>query len=177
MPDGKVKSIYCHWDGYPEGVGRKLLHHYKSRKQVLDLLELGDISSLGSFYDEDISKGDWHKFDEKNPEKRLKLMEKSENCTVAYKDRGEICPAKIDEDENAFIIRVTRGWEEYAYLWKRSYDGIERWHFIEAPFFNVLTELETGVDEREKKTSEQDMGNRIVEQLGLDKDGKFLQFN
>lgn len=43
--NGRVHSIYCHWDGYPEGVGSVLLQHYDSEK-VDGLLELGGISSL-----------------------------------------------------------------------------------------------------------------------------------
>ena len=43
--NGRVHSIYCHWDGYPEGVGSVLLQYYDSEK-VDGLLELGGISSL-----------------------------------------------------------------------------------------------------------------------------------
>ena len=43
--NGRVHSIYCHWDGYPEGVGSVLLQHYDSEK-VDALLELGGISAL-----------------------------------------------------------------------------------------------------------------------------------
>ncbi len=44
--DGKVESIYAHWDGYPEGNGAKLFEHYKDREKVQSLIDLGDISSL-----------------------------------------------------------------------------------------------------------------------------------
>ena len=44
--DGKVKSIYCHWDGYLGGVGKTLFNHYDKEK-LEKLIELGDISSLG----------------------------------------------------------------------------------------------------------------------------------
>lgn len=43
--DGSVKMIYCHFDGYLEGVGITLLGHFEEQK-VRDLLELGDLSSL-----------------------------------------------------------------------------------------------------------------------------------
>jgi len=43
--NGRVHSIYCHWDGYPEGVGSVLLQYYDSEK-VDGLLKLGGISSL-----------------------------------------------------------------------------------------------------------------------------------
>ena len=44
--DGTVTSIYCHFDGYLEGVGKKLFEHY-DREKTEKLMELGDISALG----------------------------------------------------------------------------------------------------------------------------------
>jgi hypothetical protein len=44
--DGTIKVIYCHWDGYPEGVGAVLTEHYTEPAKVQALLNLGDISSL-----------------------------------------------------------------------------------------------------------------------------------
>ena len=46
--DGTVSSIYCHWDGYLSGVGKKLVENYTNRDKVKDLIELGAISSLDS---------------------------------------------------------------------------------------------------------------------------------
>jgi hypothetical protein len=44
--DGTVDSIYCHFDGYVDSVGKTLFEHYDQEK-LERLLELGDISSLG----------------------------------------------------------------------------------------------------------------------------------
>ena len=44
--DGSVKAIYCHFDGYLDGVGYTLLNNYDEAK-TRDLIERGDISSLG----------------------------------------------------------------------------------------------------------------------------------
>lgn len=41
------KTIYIHWDGYPEGIGKILKEHYTSDELVEKLLNLGDLSSLG----------------------------------------------------------------------------------------------------------------------------------
>jgi hypothetical protein len=46
LGNGIVKTIYCHWDGYPEGVGVTLVKHYNTPSKVNELLELGDVSSL-----------------------------------------------------------------------------------------------------------------------------------
>jgi len=44
--DGKITAIYCHWDGYPEGVGAGLVQFYNTPQQVAELINLGGISSL-----------------------------------------------------------------------------------------------------------------------------------
>ena len=46
LNDNIVKTIYCHWDGYPEHNGQLLMNNYTSPSAVFDLLELGDLSSL-----------------------------------------------------------------------------------------------------------------------------------
>ena len=44
--DGTIKAIYCHWDGYPAGVGATLAEHYTDPAKVEALINLGDFSSL-----------------------------------------------------------------------------------------------------------------------------------
>jgi hypothetical protein len=46
--DGTVTAIYCHWDGYAEGVGLMLMKHYRDVAKVDALMALGDLSSLGA---------------------------------------------------------------------------------------------------------------------------------
>jgi hypothetical protein len=38
--------MYCHWDGYPEGVGTGLSQNYNSKEQAEALIALGGFSSL-----------------------------------------------------------------------------------------------------------------------------------
>ena len=46
-PDRKgYEAIYCHWDGYPQGVGLTLRDHYTTLDNATQLVWLGDISSL-----------------------------------------------------------------------------------------------------------------------------------
>jgi hypothetical protein len=45
MHGDKVKSVYCHWDGYLEHNGEILQKHYNSAK-ANNLVALGDLSSL-----------------------------------------------------------------------------------------------------------------------------------
>lgn len=46
LNDNIVKTIYCHWDGYPEHNGNLLVKHYNTPAAITALLELGDLSAL-----------------------------------------------------------------------------------------------------------------------------------
>lgn len=101
-------GIYCHWDGYPDGVGKILFEHYNTAEKVNQLLALGALSSL----EENVAppEGSTHSFDTPLP-----------NVCVAYhRDRGEemraACPIKIEragEDygaEYAYVFRLDGTW-------------------------------------------------------------------
>jgi len=45
--DGTVQQVYSHWDGYIEHNGKILFEHYSDPFKLRDLIDLGDISSLG----------------------------------------------------------------------------------------------------------------------------------
>jgi hypothetical protein len=46
LDNGITKVIYCHWDGYPEHNGQLLVDNYTSPSAIVELMELGDLSSL-----------------------------------------------------------------------------------------------------------------------------------
>lgn len=105
----KNRYIYCHWDGYPAGVGAILKHHYTDEKKIQKLINLGDISVLAK----NIEPTSEHTFD--NPQ---------ENVTVAYhrdnKEPWEDTKAKIIDDE----FLTEEGMIEYAYLYD---EYIKKW--------------------------------------------------
>jgi len=76
LPDGTIKQIYCHWDGYIEGgVGETLVEHYNTDENIIALLELGDLSALA----QNLNPTGEHSFDKPQA-----------NVCVAYgRDRGE----------------------------------------------------------------------------------------
>ena len=43
----RIKAVYCHWDGYVDGVGATLYEHYQASSKANNLIALGNISSLG----------------------------------------------------------------------------------------------------------------------------------
>ena len=73
--DGSITGIYCHWDGYPEYVGKILLNHYTNPSVINELMNLGDLSSLG----ENVYPTESHTYD--NPQKKV--------CVAYGRDRGE----------------------------------------------------------------------------------------
>lgn len=117
--DGTITSIYCHHDGYPEVVGEILVNHYKTEEKIRKLLELGDMSSLGTEPVENLrgwempkaGTADWMKaYMELHPE----------NQCVIYKTRGENCPAKTHKDIEEYQRHSRDCWGEYAYLFKNN---------------------------------------------------------
>lgn len=46
--DGKVYETYCHFDGYPEHVGRVLVEHYQDIEKIKTLMQFGYLRSLGA---------------------------------------------------------------------------------------------------------------------------------
>lgn len=107
-PEGIVKSIYCHWDGYPQHNGRILQEHYQDRKKVEDLIELGSISSL----QEEVHPTGPHSFEKPQ-----------DGIVVAYhRDRGEpLSKARIDVDKRAYFKSDI---EEFGYLFTKEGDWV-----------------------------------------------------
>lgn len=84
-----VESIYCHFDGYPEGVGQTLIDHWTDPKKVNRLIALGDLSSLGTVI------GKKHDFDRHLPD--------------FYGEENEAHLRTLsDEDATAFRMKLDR---------------------------------------------------------------------
>ena len=44
LKDDSILSVYHHWDGYPEWLGRILKTHYNSKEKASELIDGGDMS-------------------------------------------------------------------------------------------------------------------------------------
>ena len=108
LSNGSVLSVYHHWDGYPEWLGRILKTHYNSRDKVAELIDGGDMSTCW---------GENHQ-----PE--------------YYSARGEDCPPRHDNDlaeylqngeEFAYVYTQSGDWLCYdTCSWHDSYmEGVE----------------------------------------------------
>lgn len=48
--NGVVDQVYCHWDGYLNGVGEDLLRGYTDPFELRKLIDGGDMSTIGEPY-------------------------------------------------------------------------------------------------------------------------------
>ena len=98
--EGKIRSVYCHWDGYPAHNGEMLRRYYTDQSKIEALIELGSISSLGA------ELGEKQDFDDRSTQK--------DDWTLVYhRDRGEQLVISEYDDIPSWIDDM----EEYAYLW------------------------------------------------------------
>ena len=44
LKDDSVLSVYHHWDGYPEWLGKQLVEHFNTREKATELIDGGDMS-------------------------------------------------------------------------------------------------------------------------------------
>jgi len=101
-PNGTIRTVYAHWDGYLQGVGATLVNHYSDPQLAQAIVEQGDISSL----DDTI-----------------------ESSVFYARDRGEIhasTPTAAREYSTfAQSLKAESGMMEYAYFFSAA-DG--KWY-------------------------------------------------
>jgi hypothetical protein len=89
------ESIYCHWDGYPQGVGVTLRDNYSYGDSPAVLISFGDISSLRDTL--------------------------AETMAEAYKLRGD---SDVDAKIFRFMSEMIEYYRsmscEYGYIWRDS---------------------------------------------------------
>ena len=99
LKNGSILSVYHHWDGYPEWLGRILKTHYNTREKVAELIDGGDMSSCwtDSRWD-DSADGSY------GPQ--------------YYSQRGDNCPPRLDADLCEYLLPEDS--EDYSYLFRNG---------------------------------------------------------
>lgn len=95
--NGKWKIIYCHNDGYPEGVGAVLKAFWQDRDLAKELISLGSISILGTsientlFYIRDRGESAWENsaVECKDQSEVFKRAGQQWNCDYVYLQRDD----------------------------------------------------------------------------------------
>lgn len=105
-PKGDYTGIYCHWDGYPSHNGKLLREHYTTKRLVRNLVNLGDLSSLGERL-RPTRPG--HSYDNRE-----------EGTTVAYfRDRKEkwvVVKPRVTATLREMAELAADSWAEYVYV-------------------------------------------------------------
>ena len=97
LDNGITKIIYCHWDGYPSHNGEILVNNYTSPAAVVELMKLGDLSSLD---------------------------ESPAECTAYHRDRNEpwgtVEPRDVNTSELDAIAKDYG--VDYVYIYNNEYE-------------------------------------------------------
>jgi hypothetical protein len=102
LEDGTIKHSYCHFDGYPNGVGHTLVENYSEIEKVEELLSFGDMSFLSPKVNPD----GIHNFN--SPEK---------DVTVFYgRDRGETGIDSVTTPMDEYLSVKHSSCIDYQYL-------------------------------------------------------------
>lgn len=142
--DGTVQQVYCHWDGYLENNGAILQEHYMDPCKVRELIDLGDMSSLG----EEV--GVKHPFSPYEVEglSYEDYKAKYSNMTTFYgRDRGET-GVSARKFVNFLDYQENHQYEEYDYI-LRQIDGKAVW-FVSMygkPYIELAEALEQQKEE------------------------------
>lgn len=91
--DKSYDVIYCHFDGYPEGVGVTLLENYNTKELVEKLISNGDMSSIG---------------------------ETTEECVFYHRDRGEEFSTSNYKTKEELDEAYKNSWCEYLYIFNKG---------------------------------------------------------
>lgn len=105
----RIKSIYCHYDGYLSHVGLALHTYYQDSIKVNKLISMGDMSGIGA----DI--GEEHDFDQRNDHLEDGI---ATICTFYGRDRQEeAVEFKSFDNEESFMDYYDGCGVEYYYLY------------------------------------------------------------
>ena len=102
LEDGTVKHSYCHYDGYPEGVGETLVQHYNTEDKVKELVSFGDMSYLAF---------------EIHPEGEHNFDKPEQGVTVFYnRDRGETDVDSVTTSMDEYLSVQYSSCIDYLYV-------------------------------------------------------------
>ena len=96
--DGSILSVYHHWDGYPEWLGRILKTHYNGKSLASELIDGGDMSSCWT--------------DERWDDTGVVGVYGPQY----YSQRGEDTPPRHDKNTKVFLASG----EEYSYIFRNG---------------------------------------------------------
>lgn len=94
--NGTITSVYHHWDGYPDWLGKRLVENYSDENKLREVMNGGDMSSIES--------------------DRTWNSTTREPQPLYYKERGENCPAKMSLNLSVYHEHAKDCGAEFWYL-------------------------------------------------------------
>jgi hypothetical protein len=111
--EDKILSIYCHFDGYPEGVGNTLKEHYQDPAKIQSLMVLGNLSALRPEIGE---KQDFNDYASQN----------NEWCLAYGRDRGESdTEARMFMTPERLVAYTKKSDQEFLYLYDNGWKYLD----------------------------------------------------
>jgi len=145
--DGTVQQVYCHWDGYLANNGKLLRDYYSNPFILRDLIDQGDISSLGKIVG---TKHDFSRLDSVLSSAEFDALY-GEMTTFYARDRGEaLRVSKFESFEDYF---ENHQYEEYEYI-LRQVDGKAVWFVAEHG--NEYVELVQAIMDEEDRIAQEE---------------------
>lgn len=143
--DKTIRFIYCHHDGYiKNGVGETLVKHYSDPETINKLLDLGDLSALGTEPVENLLAWDDNarqsliRYVLVSPEEYFKEYNRlyPKNQCECYKTRGdENWEANIEENEKIYGEKFEKTFNDYCYLYKN-----DKWYYKAGKTWQKVTD-------------------------------------
>ena len=99
LADESILSVYHHWDGYPEWLGRILKTHYNGKSLASELIDGGDMSSCWT-------------------DDRWDDSADGSYGPQYYSQRGQDCPPRLDAGLGEYLLPGIG--EEYHYLFRNG---------------------------------------------------------
>jgi hypothetical protein len=139
---GKVKSVYCHSDGYLSGVGKILHTHYNTYERANAIIKLGDLSGLYKYLDPLPEAPEAFYMMKDNPEilKSHSFEKPQHDVTIAYhRDRK----AKLQRQNYRSLedFYENNVYLSYNYLFKEGKWYVKKEHLIPKEWVELTSEM------------------------------------
>lgn len=110
-------GIYCHFDGYPSGVGKTLIENYNTQELAEKLVSLGDIFSVGESINETVYFGRDRGGEDTGYRISKSPLDEEGYCYIFENNEWTMNGTEYDEDDNCIEylrtpVTVVLGLEE-----------------------------------------------------------------
>ena len=143
-----VKYSTVHWDGYLEGVGEILVDHYSDFAKTEKLIDLGDLSALGTTYETSevikrfgfdyLGNPKYLALPKKEQERLAKESWSGKYTTAYHRDRGEKLFLQEFSSVPAYLNWLKDNGEKFDYFLGSNNKHEPQWYVVDKTAFKPL---------------------------------------